>query len=120
MPQRIKGKIQPRHSLVVVRKHEQKEKITEGGIVISGAVGNQGVVFATVVDVGPGRLIDSGALVKINLQRGDTVLVQIRPDTMPLSIEERSIFLVPDEHIVARIIEPEQQENENVETADES
>lgn len=118
MSQCVQGKIQPRHGLVVVRQHEQKETTTKGGIIISGAVGNLGVTFATVVEVGPGRVIDSGARVKIDLQRGDTVLIQTKR-AMPLSIEDKHIFVLNDEDILA-IIEPEQQENENVKTADES
>lgn len=104
MPQRIKGKIQPRGGLVVVSKHEKKDDITDGGILIPGQVGNAGVIFATVEEIGPGRLIDSGARVKIELQKGDTVL--IRSDrAMPLSIHDRKMFLINETDIVARIIE---------------
>lgn len=110
MPQRIRGKIQPRGSLVVVRKHETKDNVTEGGVLIPGAVANKGVAFATVMAVGPGRIIDSGAHVEMDLKPGDTVLMQVTPDVMPLSIEDRDIFLINERGIVARIIE---QENEN-------
>jgi len=104
MPQRIKGKIQPRGGLVVVRQHEKTDDVTEGGIMIPGNVGMAGIIFATVMEVGPGRLIDSGARVEIELQKGDTVMIK-SDRAMPLSIEDRDIFLINETDILARIIE---------------
>lgn len=103
-PDRIRGKMQPRGSLVLVSKHEKKEEVTTGGVLIPMKVSNEGITYATVVEIGPGRYLENGDRAAIDLQKGDTVMISSAKG-MPLSVSDRKMFLINEADVLARIID---------------
>ena len=65
-------KLRPLHDKVLVKRTEEEET-SSGGIILSGSAKekpSQGVV----ISVGPGKKTDSGEVVPVNVNAGDTVL----------------------------------------------
>ncbi|MFQ3339892.1 MAG: chaperonin GroES [Gammaproteobacteria bacterium] len=65
-------KLRPLHDKVLVKRTEEDET-SSGGIILSAAAKekpSQGEVIA----VGPGKKLESGDLVPVNLKAGDTVI----------------------------------------------
>ena len=65
-------KLRPLHDKVLVKRTEEDET-SSGGIILSGAAKekpSQGEVMA----VGPGKKLESGDLVPVNVKAGDTVI----------------------------------------------
>ena len=65
-------KLRPLHDKVLVKRTEEDET-SSGGIILSAAAkekASQGEVIA----VGPGKKLESGDLVTVNVKAGDTVI----------------------------------------------
>lgn len=67
-----KIKLNPLADRVVVQPNEAEEK-TSGGIILPDTA-KEKPVEGTIVAVGPGKVADSGELVKMSLKAGDKVL----------------------------------------------
>jgi chaperonin GroES len=67
-----KIKLNPLHDRVVVKPLEAEEK-TKGGIILPDTA-KEKPVEGTIVAAGPGKISDSGELVKMTVKVGDKVL----------------------------------------------
>ena len=92
--------IKPRNDQVVIKACSQ-ERITKGGIVIPEDVQKAGVAFAEIVSVGPGTFGFSGKRDSIDLKPGQTVMFIKHPTLLPVSIDDRSLFLADEKFILA-------------------
>lgn len=96
-----KSELKPRGDLVVVEKHDNVEKETEGGIVIPLNVGEAGITHATVKAIGPGHYLENGERAVLNdLKVGDIVLIDASK-AVPLSVDDNKTFLLNQSAILA-------------------
>ncbi len=65
-------KLQPLHDRIVVEPASQEEK-TAGGIILPDSA-KEKPLKGTVVAVGPGKTLDSGKTVPVEVKVGDTIL----------------------------------------------
>ena len=66
------AKVRPLHNRLIVKRLEEDEK-TAGGIIIPDTA-KEKPQQGSVVSVGPGKRDDSGAIIKMDVQKGDRVL----------------------------------------------
>ena len=65
-------KLKPLSDRIVVKAHEAEEK-TASGIILPDTAQEKPQI-GEIVEVGPGKINDSGNLVKMSLKKGDKVL----------------------------------------------
>ena len=65
-------KLRPLHDKVLVKRTEEDET-SSGGIIISAAA-KEKPSQGEVISVGPGKKLESGDLVPVNVKAGDTVI----------------------------------------------
>jgi len=65
-------KLRPLHDKVLVKRTEEDET-SSGGIILSAAA-KEKPSQGEVISVGPGKKLESGALVPVNVKAGDTVI----------------------------------------------
>ena len=65
-------KLRPLHDKVLVKRTEEDET-SSGGIILSAAA-KEKPSQGEVISVGPGKKLESGDLVPVNLKAGDTVI----------------------------------------------
>jgi chaperonin GroES len=65
-------KLRPLHDKVLVKRTEEEET-SSGGIILSGSA-KEKPSQSEVISVGPGKKTDSGEVVPVNVNAGDTVL----------------------------------------------
>ena len=65
-------KLRPLHDKVLVKRTEEDET-SSGGIILSAA-GKEKPSQGEVIAVGPGKKLESGDLVPVNVKAGDTVI----------------------------------------------
>ena len=65
-------KLRPLHDKVLVKRTEEDET-SSGGIILSAAA-NEKPSQGEVIAVGPGKKLESGDLVTVNVKAGDTVI----------------------------------------------
>lgn len=65
-------KIRPLHDRVIVKRLEEKEK-TKGGIIIPDTA-REKPMEGKVIAVGPGKVLESGTKVSMNVKKGDRIL----------------------------------------------
>jgi chaperonin GroES len=65
-------KLRPLHDKVLVKRTEEEET-SSGGIILSGSA-KEKPSQGEVISVGPGKKTDSGEVVPVNVNSGDTVL----------------------------------------------
>lgn len=68
----MKIKIRPLHDRVIVKRLEEKEK-TKGGIIIPDTA-REKPMEGKVIAVGPGKVLESGTKVSMNVKKGDRIL----------------------------------------------
>jgi len=66
-------KIRPLQDRVMIKRVKEEEK-TKGGIIIPDTA-KEKPVEATVVAVGNGKVLEDGSVRKLDVKRGDTVLI---------------------------------------------
>lgn len=68
-------KLTPMNDIVILKEFEP-DQVTEGGLHIpkTSGGGQNEARYATVVAVGPGRVLDSGTRLEPKVKEGDTVL----------------------------------------------
>ena len=64
-------KLLPTLNRILVKKIEPQTK-TSSGIILQKAESN---LYATVIETGPGNITEKGDLIKLTVQKGDTVLL---------------------------------------------
>ena len=65
-------KIRQLHDRVIVKRLEEKEK-TKGGIIIPDTA-REKPMEGKVIAVGPGKVLESGTKVSMNVKKGDRIL----------------------------------------------
>ena len=65
-------KLRPLHDKVLVKRTEEEET-SSGGIILSGSA-KEKPSQGEVISVGPGKKTDSGEVIPVNVNPGDTVL----------------------------------------------
>lgn len=108
--------IQPRGDLVLVRKHDDVEELTKGGLVVPDKAARH-VAWATVVAIGPGHYLENGQRATTDLLPGDVVLVVLKERKvtqhnfeymMPgvsISVRDRESYIVNQQDILAFVSE---------------
>lgn len=95
------SKLKPRNGMVLIRKHDEKEEVTPGGITLPMAVTNVGICYAEVVEVGNGRYLENGQRAVLDdLKPGGVVLVQTNR-AMPLNAAGTKIMLINEADVLA-------------------
>jgi len=93
-------KINPLDDRVVVKPHEAEET-TAGGIVLPDAA-REKQQRGTVVAVGPGRLLDSGARAAVSVGVGDEVLFGKYGGT-EIEIDGQDVKILRESDILAKL-----------------
>jgi len=65
-------KLRPLHDKVLVKRTEEEET-SSGGIILSGSA-KEKPSQGEVISVGPGKKTDTGEVIPVNVNAGDTVL----------------------------------------------
>lgn len=88
----------PTLNRILIKKMEPQTKTTSG-IILQKPEGNH---YATVVEVGPGNLNEKGELVKLTVQKGDTVLL---PDYggVKVKLGNDEYFIYRDSDILGKL-----------------
>lgn len=95
------SKLKPRNGLVLVKKHDDEEEVSPGGITLPMSVTNAGICYAEVMEVGNGRYLENGQRAELNdLKPGDVVLIQANR-AMPLNAAGTKVMLVNEADILA-------------------
>jgi chaperonin GroES len=77
---------------VLIRKPEEDNK-TAGGIIYTEKIKKE-IEEAEVVEVGPGRLLASGKVVPVDVNKGDKVLYDTRSILAEVEIEGEKLYLI--------------------------
>ena len=67
-------KIRPLSDKIVIKKIEEAETVSKGGILLTGSA-KEKPDYATVVAVGPGGRDDNGKLIPMEVKPGDKVIM---------------------------------------------
>lgn len=88
----------PTLNRILIKKIEPQTK-TSSGIILQKPEGNH---YATVVETGPGNLNDKGDYIKLQVKKGDTVLL---PDYggVKVKLGDEELFIFRDTDILARM-----------------
>jgi chaperonin GroES len=70
-------KLVPTCDRVVLRKSSPEDEVSKGGIVLTTTV-EPSILTGEVLAVGPGRVLDSGTLLKVDLEVGQKVVFDKR------------------------------------------
>ncbi len=92
--------VQPLGDRVVV-KPLIAEEVSASGIIIPDTVKKEKAETGTIIAVGPGRY-EHGALVPMNVQKGDEVIFQ-RPYGDPTKLEGEEYYILSEASILAVI-----------------
>jgi chaperonin GroES len=94
------AKLQPLGDRVVVKPTE-REEVTKSGIVLPGTA-QEKPQEGEVVAVGPGRVLDNGQRVTIDLKQGDRVLFAKYAGT-EFKLDEDELLVLSERDILAQI-----------------
>ena len=95
-------KITPQRDIVLLRRAKSEEK-TDSGLFIPSAA-QETSNLAEVLAVGPGRMLDSGRLVKPSVRQGDIVLIG-KWEGEKVVMKDEELLLVQETNILA-VVEP--------------
>ena len=91
------GKIRPLLNRIVVKKPDVS-KVSKGGIILKQT---ETVNWGTVVAVGPGRTLDSGAVRPVPFQVGDDVLLpEYGGSTIKMGADQEEFVIYRDDDIL--------------------
>jgi chaperonin GroES len=91
-------KLRPLYDRIVVKRKEAKEQ-TRGGIIIADTA-KEKPQEAEVVAVGEGKFSDSGSRLKLDVKKGDTVLIGKYSGT-DIKIEEVEYTILREDEVLA-------------------
>ena len=93
-------KIRPLHDRVILRRLEEQET-TKGGIIIPDSAKEQ-QAEGEIISVGPGKMDDTGKLVKVEVKPGERVLFSKYSGT-EVKVEGEELLIMREEDILAVI-----------------
>lgn len=93
-------KIRPLHDRVILRRLEEQET-TKGGIIIPDSAKEQ-QAEGEVISVGPGKMDDTGKLVKVEVKPGERVIFSKYSGT-EVKVEGEELLIMREEDILAVI-----------------
>jgi len=94
-------KLRPLHDKVLVKRTEEEET-SSGGIILSGSA-KEKPSQGEVISVGPGKKTDTGEVIPVNVNAGDTVLfAQYAGNEVKVDGEE---YLIMSESDIFGVIE---------------
>ena len=94
-------KLRPLHDKVLVKRTEEEET-SSGGIILSGSA-KEKPSQGEVISVGPGKKTDTGEVIPVNVNAGDTVLFgQYAGNEVKVDGEE---YLIMNESDIFGVIE---------------
>ena len=94
-------KLRPLHDKVLVKRTEEEET-SSGGIILSGSA-KEKPSQGEVISVGPGKKTDTGEVIPVNVNAGDTVLFgQYAGNELKVDGEE---YLIMSESDIFGVIE---------------
>ena len=94
----MKTKVRPLHDRVIVRRTEEQEK-TKGGIIIPDTA-KEKPVEGKVIAVGPGKVMENGKRVPLQVKEGDNVLFGKYAGT-DIKIEGEEHLIMREDDIIA-------------------
>ncbi len=93
-------KIRPLHDRVILRRLEEQET-TKGGIIITDSAKEQ-QAEGEIISVGPGKMDDTGKLVKVEVKPGERVIFSKYSGT-EVKVEGEEMLIMREEDILAVI-----------------
>ncbi len=93
-------KIRPLHDRVILRRLEEQET-TKGGIIIPDSAKEQ-QAEGEVISVGPGKMDETGKLVKVEVKPGERVIFSKYSGT-EVKVEGEELLIMREEDILAVI-----------------
>ena len=93
-------KLNPLSDRIVVRAHEAEEK-TASGIILPDTAQEKPQI-GEIVEVGPGKINDSGQLTKMSLKKGDKVLYGKYSGT-EVNVEGEDLLIMRETDILATL-----------------
>jgi len=94
-------KIRPLDDRVVVEPLEAEEK-TAGGILLPDTA-KQKPQRGRILAVGPGKLLDSGSRVALNVQKGDEVIYG-KYSGSDINVERKELKILRESDILAKVV----------------
>lgn len=95
----------PLYDRVLIRKIEQQSE-TNTGIILPGFV-STGLVHATVVEVGCGKLLDNGVCLNLQVERGDKVMVDLSR-AQEIVVNGEQYYVIHEREILGLIFEDDE------------
>ncbi len=97
------GVIKVRGSLVLIEELPKEEVTTKGGVVLPRSVVDEGVTYAKIRAVGPGRQMENGKLFDMgDLRPGDFVIIQAKR-MMAIMADDQKCGVINESDILAVI-----------------
>ena len=93
-------KLNPLSDRIVVRAHEAEEK-TASGIILPDTAQEKPQI-GEIVEVGPGKINDSGQLTKMSLKKGDKVLYGKYSGT-EVNVDGHDLLIMRESDILATL-----------------
>ena len=94
-------KLRPLYDRIVVRRKDAKEQV-RGGIIIPDAA-KEKPQEAEVIAVGEGKFDDNGKRIKLDVKKGDTVLIGKYSGT-DIKLDNEEIKILRETDILAKIL----------------
>lgn len=92
-------RVEPIGDRIIVKRAEEKE-VTKGGLVIPQSA-QERPSEGLVIEVGPGRLLESGARSPIMIDKGDTVLFG-RYSGCPVELDDVEYVILREDEVLGR------------------
>lgn len=94
-------KLKPLHDQVII-KPIQEDEVTKAGLVLPDTAEKERPEKGEVVAVGPGRFLENGQRVEMEVKKGDRVVFKkYSPDEIKIDGEE--MYVIKEEDIIAII-----------------
>lgn len=94
------SKLHPINDNIIIQFDEEKE-VSEGGIHIPGNVSKSAQQEATVIAVGPGKVLKTGKRSDMGFEVGDRVIIGNR--LSKIEYEDETYYIIKAENILAKI-----------------
>lgn len=95
-------KLRPLGDHVIV-KAAPKEEMTKSGIVLTESARKDGPEQGEVIEVGPGRLLESGARSSMSLKVGDKIMFEKSYAAKTIKIDDAEHLVISESDVIAVI-----------------